>query len=56
MTTILLIVIFLLVWFGISVYWFLQHLGEKWRKDQWYDIFFAAPLLGVLWVANKFRK
>ena len=56
MTTFLLIVIFLLIWFGASVYWVFLNIGNKWRKNYWYDVFLAAPVLGVLWVVDKFRR
>ena len=36
---------FILLWTAVSVWWFIVHLGDKWRKDTVIDVVLAPPAL-----------
>jgi hypothetical protein len=44
---VLCIVVFLLVWTGVSIAWFLMNLGNKHGKSAWWEHLFVPPVYAL---------
>lgn len=44
------LIIFLIVWTLVSLYHFFSLLGEKYRKEPWYDKFLLPPAIAVIFL------
>lgn len=48
------IVIFLvaIAWTGFSIYWFISNLGNKNKKDKWYEKLFYPPVFLIAYLLS----
>jgi hypothetical protein len=50
------ILLFLIIWTLSSITWFLKNLGNKYRKEQWYDYLLYPPMLGICHLISFFNR
>jgi hypothetical protein len=43
---------FIISWTVYSLYWFFTHLGQKFRKEEWYDFYILIPTLIIAFVVG----
>lgn len=56
MSLILSVLLFIAVWMLLGVFWLVRNLGEKNRKDRWYDTVIFLPWLPWLlinWIVER---
>lgn len=47
MEIILYIILFLVVWTIGGLWWFLTHMGDKFRKEVWWEQILMAPVIPI---------
>jgi len=46
----------IVLYIAISVWWFLHIMGEKFRKEKWYDWPMLLPALGICYLIGWYLK